>query len=143
VEEKQGVPAFLNKTRGKELCGVRNAAEHRESTVAWPDQLAEQTRQKHIRAGSRLNSRVELTVEWQESGRTFQASGYTVDISAKGCQAIVEQGLLIGQKLRLINRANGNSTGAKIIWKGHEGRKGWELGLELEDGSGEFWDVEF
>jgi PilZ domain len=96
-----------------------------------------------MRAGTRLNSRVDLTVEWQENGRTLQAPGYTVDISSKGCQAIVEQGLLVGQKLRLINQANGNSTGAKIIWKGHEGRKGWELGLELEDGSGEFWGVEF
>lgn len=111
--------------------------------MAWADQLADQKRQKHIRAGVRLNSRVELTVEWQESGRTLQAAGYTVDISPKGCMAIVEQGLLVGQKLRLINRVNGNSTGARIIWKGHEGRKGWEIGMELEDGAEEFWGVEF
>ena len=111
--------------------------------MAWADQMAEQTRQKHIRAGIRLNSRVTLTVEWQENGRTLETSGYTVDISPKGCLAIVEQGLLVGQKLRLINRTNGNTTGAKIIWKGHEGRKGWELGMELEDGAGEFWGVEF
>jgi hypothetical protein len=112
-------------------------------TVAWADQLAEQTRQKHIRAGARVNSRVELTVEWHENGRALQAPGYTLDISPKGCLAIVEQGLLVGQKLRLINRTNGHSAGAKIIWKGHEGRKGWELGIELEEGAGEFWGVEF
>ena len=111
--------------------------------MAWMDQLAEETRKKHIRAGSRVNSRVELTVEWQEGGRTLQAPGYTVDISSKGCLAIVEQGLLVGQRLRLINGANGQVAAAKIIWKGHEGRKGWELGLELESGDGNFWGVEF
>jgi hypothetical protein len=100
-------------------------------------------RQKQIRAGARLNSRVELIVEWQENGRTFQAQGYTVDVSPKGCLAIVAQGLLVGQKLRLINGANGHSAGARIIWKGHEGRKGWELGMELEEGAGDFWGVEF
>ena len=111
--------------------------------MTWADQLAEESRKKHIRAGVRLNSRVELTVEWQESGTTLAAPGYTVDISPKGCMAIVEQGLLVGQRLRLINKANGNSSGAKIIWKGHEGRKGWELGMELDNGDGAFWGVEF
>jgi len=107
------------------------------------DQLAEETRQKQIRAGARLNSRVELTVEWHESGRIFSAKGYTVDIGPKGCLAIVEQGLLVGQKLRVTNASNGLAAGARVIWKGHEGRKGWELGLELEAGSGDFWGVEF
>jgi len=115
----------------------------KEKTVTWADQLVEETRKKHIRARARLNSRVELTVEWQENGRTLQANGYTVDVSPKGCLAIVEQGLLVGQKLRLINTVNGNSTGARIIWKGHEGRKGWELGMELDGAEGEFWGVEF
>jgi len=111
--------------------------------VAWADQLVGETRKKQIRARMRLNSRVELTVEWQENGRTLQANGYTVDVSPKGCLAIVEQGLLVGEKLRLINTVNGNSTGARIIWKGHEGRKGWELGMELDAADGEFWGVEF
>ena len=114
-----------------------------ETIVAFADQLAGETRKKHIRAGARVNSRVDLTVEWQENGRTLQAPGYTVDISPKGCLAIVEQGLLVGQKLRLINRVNGNTAGARIIWKGHEGRKGWELGMELEGAEGEFWGVDF
>ena len=125
------------------LRSVRGLRTRREMTVAWADQLAEQTRQNYIRAGVRVNSRVELTVEWRENGQTLEAPGYTVDISPKGCLAIVEQGLLVGQKLRLINRTNGHAAWAKIIWKGHEGRKGWELGMELEEGTGEFWGVEF
>ena len=114
-----------------------------EMPVGFADQLAEETRKKHIRAGARVNSRVELTVEWQENGRTLQARGYTVDISPKGCLAIVEQGLLVGQKLRLINGVNGNTSAGRVIWKGHEGRKGWELGMELDGAEGEFWGVEF
>ena len=131
------------KNRGLRSRAIREGVERGEMSVAGMNPLEEQTRQKHFRAGARLNSRVELTVEWQESGRTLNAAGYTVDISPKGCLAIVEQGLLVGQKLRLINGTNGQATPAWVIWKGHEGRKGWELGLELEDGSGDFWGVDF
>jgi hypothetical protein len=114
-----------------------------EKTVTWSNELAEEARQKHIRAGRRLNSRVDVTVEWSEGGRTLQAAGYTVDISPKGCLAIVEQGFPVGQKLRLVNGANGRSVEATLIWRGHEGRKGWELGLQLESMDGDFWGVEF
>ncbi len=111
--------------------------------MTWSNELAEEARQKHIRAGRRLNSRVDVTVEWSEGGRTLQAAGYTVDISPKGCLAIVEQGFPVGQKLRLVNGANGRSVEATLIWRGHEGRKGWELGLQLESMDGDFWGVEF
>jgi hypothetical protein len=30
-----------------------------------------------------------------------------------------------------------------LIWRGHEGRTGWELGLELQDAGEEFWGVDF
>jgi PilZ domain len=111
--------------------------------VARIDGLVEKSRGEHIRAGVRLNSRVELTVEWEEDGRTLQAKGYTLDISPKGCMAIVEQGLPVGQKLRVVNRMSGRTADAVLIWRGHEGRKGWEFGLELEESAGDFWGVEF
>ena len=107
------------------------------------DGLADKARGEHIRAGERLNSRVELIVEWVEDGRTLRAKGYTVDISPKGCMAIVEQGLPIGQKLRVVNGVSGKTAAATLIWRGHEGRKGWELGLELEGADGDFWGMEF
>ena len=107
------------------------------------DGLAERPRGEHIRAGARLNSRVELTVEWEEGGRTLRAKGYTVDISPKGCMAIVEQGLPVGQKLRVVNRMSGKTADAVLIWRGHEGRKGWEFGLELDAPEGDFWGMEF
>jgi len=111
--------------------------------VAKFDGLAERSRDEHIRAGVRLNSRVELTVEWEEGGKTLRAKGYTVDISPKGCMAIVEQGLPVGQKLRVVNGMSGKTAGGTLIWRGHEGRKGWEFGLELEESARDFWGVEF
>jgi len=113
-----------------------------ETKVARIDGLAE-TRGEHVRSGERLNSRVQLTVEWDEGGQTLQAKGYTVDISPKGCLAIVEQELPVGQKLRIVNGLSGKSASATLIWRGHEGRKGWELGLELEGMQEDFWGLEY
>ena len=110
--------------------------------MARIDGLAE-TRGEHVRSGERLNSRVQLTVEWEEGGRTLQAKGYTVDISPKGCMVVVEQGFAVGQKMQLTNLVNGRSTEATLVWRGHEGRTGWELGLELNGAEMEFWEVEF
>lgn len=100
-------------------------------------------RMKHVRAGARLNSRVPISVEWEESNARHSVTGWTVDVGPKGCLAIVPQGFAIGQKLRLINLVNKNSVDAILIWRGHEGRTGWELGLELQDAGEEFWGVDF
>jgi hypothetical protein len=102
-----------------------------------------ESRMKQIRAGVRVNSRVNIAVEWTETGRALRAEGYTLDISPKGCLAVVPQGFAVGQRMRLINLINGNNCDAVLIWRGHEGRKGWELGLELQDPSLDFWDLDF
>ncbi len=107
------------------------------------DEMSFQERIKHIRAGARLNSRVKVAVEWNEDGQKHRAEGYTVDISPRGCLAIVPQGFPVGQRVRLVNLINQNESNAVLIWRGHEGRIGWELGLELQDPPFEFWGVEF
>ncbi len=122
---------------------MARGVERRETTVARIDRLAEESQHAHKRAGERLNSRVELMVEWEEGGKTLRAKGYTVDVSPKGCMAIVEQGLTIGQRLRVVNGMSGKTAEATLIWRGHEGRKGWELGLELAASEGDFWEVGF
>jgi hypothetical protein len=98
---------------------------------------------QHVRAGARVNSRVKVIVEWNEAGTNHSAEGYTVDISPKGCLAIVPQGFAVGQKLRLKNRTNGSEAEAVLIWRGHEGRTGWELGLELLQPPTDFWGLDF
>lgn len=106
-------------------------------------EASEGARAQYIRSGVRLNSRVRIVVEWTEKGATHTVEGYTMDVSPKGCLAIVPQGFGVGQKLRLKNPVNGAVAVANIIWRGHEGRSGWELGLQLESPGEDFWGVEF
>jgi hypothetical protein len=102
-----------------------------------------ETRLRYVRSSGRLNSRVAVAVEWTDAGQSLRAEGYTVDIGVKGCLAIVPQGFAVGQKLRLINLTNQISCEAVLAWKGHEGRTGWELGLELLEPSADFWGLDF
>jgi hypothetical protein len=73
----------------------------------------------------------------------LRAEGYTVDIGAKGCLAIVPQGFGVGQKLRLVNLTNQISCEGVLAWRGHEGPTGWGLGLELQEPSVDFWGLDF
>jgi len=102
-----------------------------------------ETRLGEVRNSARLNSRVAVAVEWSDAGRSLRAEGYTVDIGAKGCLAIVPQSFAVGQRLRLVNLINQISCEAVLIWRGHEGRAGWELGLELLAPSLDFWGLDF
>ena len=97
----------------------------------------------YMRSATRVNSRVRVAVEWTEKGETHRAEGHTVDISPKGCLAVVPQGFPVGQKMKLLNSVNGRVTEATLIWRGHEGRTGWELGLELVNAPANFWAVDF
>ena len=100
-------------------------------------------RLQNERAGIRVNSRVPVAVEWAESGHARRAEGHTVDTSTKGCLAVIPQNFPVGQRLLLVNLINKNACEAVLIWRGHEGRTGWELGLELQEASMDFWGVEF
>jgi hypothetical protein len=100
-------------------------------------------RHRQIRGSGRLNSRVAVAVEWTDGGQNLHAQGYTVDIGAKGCLAVVPQGFNVGQKLRLVNLTNQISCEAVLVWRGHQGRTGWELGLELQEPSADFWGLDF
>lgn len=107
------------------------------------DELSVADRMKHDRASQRLNSRVKIALEWLEGGQKHRADGYTMDISPKGCMAIVAQGFAVGQRVSVVNRVNGKTVDAVLIWRGHEGRSGWELGLELQNPPFDFWEVDF
>jgi len=98
---------------------------------------------KEIRGVGRLNSRVRVAIECSEDGTTVRAEGYTKDISAKGCLAVVPHGFAVGQKVRVFNLVNQNASDAYLIWRGHEGPAGWELGIELQDPMADFWGLEF
>jgi len=105
-------------------------------------EASEGARAQYMRSGVRLNSRVKILVEWTEKGQTHRVDGYTMDISTKGCLAIVPQGFAVGQKLRVVNLLNNKMSDAVLIWRGHEGRQGWELGLQLVNPPEGFWGME-
>jgi hypothetical protein len=111
--------------------------------VALLKEMGFEARIGHIRSSGRLNSRVAVAVEWADAGRRLRAEGYTVDIAPKGCLAVVPQGFTVGQRLRLVNLTNQISCEAVLVWRGHEGRTGWELGLELQEPSPDFWGLDF
>jgi hypothetical protein len=111
--------------------------------VALLKDMSFEARMRHIRSSGRLNSRVAVAVEWTDAGCSLRAEGYTVDIAPKGCLAVVPQGFTVGQRLRLVNLTNQISCEAVLVWRGHEGRTGWELGLELQEPSPDFWGLDF
>lgn len=98
---------------------------------------------QYMRAGARVNSRVAVRLEWNENGATHHVDGYTMDVSPKGCMVMAPQGFAVGQKMRIKNATNQRESEATLIWRGHEGRTGWELGLELVHPPADFWGVEF
>jgi hypothetical protein len=114
-----------------------------ETIVALSENVKFEERARYTRGTGRLNSRVAVAIEWTEADRTLRAEGYTIDIGPKGCLAVLPQGFAVGQKLRLVNLTNQISAAATLAWRGHEGRTGWELGLELQDPSPDFWGLDF
>jgi len=114
-----------------------------ENRVSSASELSAELRMQQLRAGKRVNSRVPIAIEWHESNVAHAAQGWTVDIGPKGCLAVVPQGFPLGQKMKLINLVNKTASEAILIWRGHEGRTGWELGLELQDPPDDFWGLDF
>lgn len=106
------------------------------------ENVSQEIRWLHLRASKRVNCRILIAVEWSEGGRVMRAEGNTLDVSLRGCLAVVPQGFAMEQRLRVHNLTNGQSVEAVVIWKGHEGREGWELGIELLDPPLDFWGLE-
>jgi hypothetical protein len=112
--------------------------------VAFGNLSSFEARTQTPRAGVRVNSRVPVAVEWAESGRAMRAEGYNWPLMPvrRGVWQSFPGNSRVGQRLRLINLVNKNTSEAVLIWRGHEGRTGWELGLELQDASMDFWGLE-
>ena len=69
--------------------------------------------------------------------------GYTVDVGSYGCLLIAPQGLVIGQRVRLINLVNHKECEATVVRHGQSAAARWELGLQLKNPSHEFWELSF
>ena len=103
----------------------------------------ERSEKRNLRAGVRVNSRVRVAVERKEEGRPARAEGHTRDISAHGCLAVVPEEFEVGEKLVVTNLSNRKECKAVLVWRGHQGTSGWELGLLLREPEPDFWELEF
>ncbi len=95
------------------------------------------------RRGRRMNSRVQICLEWKnanEQPQTVQAVTRTVN--PYGCMVFLEQTLETGQHLALTNLATNTSNAAVIAWRGNHQPEGWEYGIELVAPDMDFWGIE-
>lgn len=95
------------------------------------------------RRGRRMNSRVPVAIEWQETGGgTCREQAYTRVIGPYGCLVVMTKGLSVAQHLRLVNLATEQANHGKVVWKGGQQSEGWELGIELMQPPMDFWGFE-
>src|SRR4051812_24850499 len=87
---------------------------------------------KHVRFGTRVNSRVPIAIQWTENGQSVTVNARTTDISSSGCFVVAPQPILIGQRIRLINLTNGKECDAHVVRHGEQSASNWELGIQLE-----------
>lgn len=97
---------------------------------------------EHHRTQGRLNSRVPIAFEWTEDGKQFRTQGYTLDVSPRGCLALVALRFAVGQHLRLTNLANQNSCEVLLVWSRNEGGNRWAVGIELREPVPDFWGLD-
>jgi hypothetical protein len=95
------------------------------------------------RRGTRMNSRVPVTIEWQDAGGgTLREQAFTRVIGPYGCLVVLPQALSVQQNLRLVNLATEQMNGGVVVWKGNQRVEGWELGIELTQPPMDFWGLE-
>ena len=94
------------------------------------------------RRGVRLNSRVPIALEWNAGGEVRRGEAKTRVIGPYGCLAVLPQDLQIDQHIQVINLVSSQTSPAVIVWRGHEGTEGWELGIELINPDMGFWGID-
>jgi len=94
------------------------------------------------RRGVRLNSRVPIAVEWDAEGHTQRGESKTRVIGPYGCMAVLPQELQVEQRISVINLVSSQASPGIIVWRGHQGAEGWELGIELINPQMGFWGID-
>jgi len=101
------------------------------------------TRMTEKRRGVRLNSRVPVGVEWEDSaGAKYQHQAFTCVVGSYGCLVVLPENLPLEQRVRVVNLTNEQTLPGTVVWKGSQRPEGWELGLELAQAQMDFWGLE-
>ncbi len=102
-----------------------------------------QTKFHDKRRGVRLNSRVQVAVQWEaEGGRKVNEEAQTRVVGPYGCLVVLSQKLELEQRVRMTNLVTRQSSLGVVVWNGNERAEGWELGIELIDPEMGFWGLE-
>ena len=90
-----------------------------------------------------MNARVRVVLEWEDDkGTTVREQTFTRVVGPFGCLVVLPQSLCVEQSLRVVNLTNECANSGRVVWKGNERTEGWELGIELNRPSMEFWGLE-
>ena len=95
------------------------------------------------RRGVRLNSRVPVTVSWENTdGGSNSREAFTRTVGPYGCLTVIPENLSVEQKVSVLNRVTGRSNLGIVVWKSKERAEGWEVGIELTSPPMDFWGLE-
>lgn len=95
------------------------------------------------RRGRRMNSRVQVRLEWETgAGKCHAIETHTRIVNPYGCMVVLSDSLELEQRLALTNLATQASNAAVVVWKGNEQPEGWEYGVELVAPDMDFWGLE-
>jgi hypothetical protein len=97
---------------------------------------------EHMRAGSRINSRVAVALEWTENGKVLRIEAQTIDISSAGCLIAAPQPLTVGQLVQITNLANYRQSEGQIVRHGQARTHVWELAIRFREPNYEFWGLD-
>jgi hypothetical protein len=101
------------------------------------------SRHHENRRGSRMNSRVPITLEWDAEGdKRIRVEAHTRVVNPYGCMVVLKQSLDLEHRLALTNQATSSSNAAVVVWKGSPRPDGWEYGIELVAPEMDFWGLE-
>ncbi len=104
---------------------------------------APQVKLENRRRGVRVNSRVPVAIEWEQSdGRISRENAHTRVVNAYGCLLVAPRPFDREQHVSVVNLANARRNSAVVVWKGKERTEGWEIGVELVSPEMGFWGVE-
>ena len=95
------------------------------------------------RRGVRLNSRVPVTIEWQNAaGAIFREEAFTRIVGSYGCMVVLRADPGDMQSVRVLNNVNDCAATGVIAWRSAARPDGYELGIELKDPPPDFWGLE-
>jgi hypothetical protein len=95
------------------------------------------------RRGRRMNSRVQIRLEWDsEGGERRSLETCTRIVNPYGCMVVLTDSLELEQRVAVKNLATEASNAAVVVWKGDQQPEGWEYGVELIAPDMDFWGLE-